>query len=157
MEAAEWAERKVGQIGAKREAEMLRDQLNLKRQQLRESHFQALTESVFNAFCCGCKEYNKRRASGDSAIEFHIGRISILKRDAGWSEIWVERNPGTLSIRVRANQCSFRFDRTYRPEPLADGTVVLFCRETQSLSSPEDVALGAIDVFLDGREWGERL
>ena len=158
MEAAEWAEQKVEQVQAKREADALRDRLSLKRLELRESHFPELAQAAFDAFHRGCEEYNKRRLLGEPSIGFHVSRrISILKRDAGWSEIWVERNRATLSLRIRAHRCSFRFDRTYRPEPLADGSVVLLRLETQSLASPDGVAQEAIGAFLDGKELGERL
>lgn len=157
MEAAEWAERKVEQMQERNEATVLRDRLSLKRQELRESHFPELVQQVFDAFGRGCEEYNKRRSSSEASIGFYRDHISILKRDAGWSEIWVERISSTLTIRVRAYKCSFRFDLTYRPEPLADGSVVLLCREEQALANADDVAQRAINAFLDGREWGERL
>jgi hypothetical protein len=40
---------------------------------------------------------------------------------------------------------------------MVDGSVVLLCRETNSLATPDDVAQEAMDAFLDGRELGDRL
>jgi hypothetical protein len=132
--------------------------LSLERQQLRKSHFPELAQAVLDAFQRHREEYNKLRLSSECSIEFYVQfAVSILKRDAGWSEMLIERNPATLSIRIRANRCSFRFDRTYRPEPMVDGSVVLLCRETNSLATPDDVAQEAMDAFLDGRELGDRL
>lgn len=158
MEASAWAQQKAQEMQAVKTAEEVRAALNLERQRIRTSNFPDLTRAVLTSFQEHCGEYNKVRSKNERSVEFSaIGpSLYMLRRDAGWSEMNIRINLSACTINISANRCSFRYDLTYRPEALADGTAVLSCSNGQ-LVTPENVAQKAIDAFLDGREMAERL
>jgi hypothetical protein len=158
MEASEWAQQKVQSIQAAKAADSVRDALNLERQKIRTSNFPELVREVVESFQCHCGEYNKIRGKGERSLDFHgIGPSHfMLRRDAGWSEIHLHTNLLTNTMNLVANRCSFRYNLTYRPEALADGSALLLCSDGD-MATPDDVAQRAIGAFLDGREMAERL
>jgi hypothetical protein len=159
MEASAWAQQKAQSMQAANAANEVRSALNLERQRIRTSNFPALVEGVVEAFQNHCEEYNKVRAQGARSIGFSaIGpSLYLLRRDAGFSEMHLRVNLSGCFIRVTAQNCSFRYDRTYRPEALDNGAAMLSNSLGGSLVSPECVAQEAMDAFLDGRELADRL
>jgi hypothetical protein len=159
MGAAEWARQKVESIQETKKADEVRAALNLERQTIRRANFPDLVQEVTEAFQSYCEEYNRHRLAGDRSLHYHVasGTLSLLKRDAGLSEMQVQVNFSVCAIRVTAHNCSFQYVRTYRPEALDDGSAMLSHSGSGHLVTPDDVAREAMDTFLDGRELAERL
>lgn len=159
MDAAEWAQRKVEDIQAAQEVERVRAALNLERQNIRRANFPDLVQAVNDSFRSYCEEYNKRKPARERRVDYQpmSGALSLLKRDAGISEMQIQVNHAAQALRVTAHNCDFRYNRTYRPEAIEDGSAMLSCADSRRLVNPDDVARDAMDEFLAGRERAERL
>jgi len=159
MKASEWAQRKAESISAAREASSVEAALKLERLNIRKANFPDLVQSVHDAFSAYCEEYNKRRPAGDKSLHYIAmsGTLSLLKRDAGFSEIHVRVNFAARTMRVTAHNCSFQYDHLYRPEATDDGGALFLCSGNGCLITPDDVAQMAMDAFLDGHEMAMRL
>lgn len=159
MKAEEWAQQRAESLSTANKAFALRAALNLERQSIRKANFPGLVRDVNAAFQSYCEEFNKHRPREESSLHYYAGngQISVLKRDAGFSEMQIEVNLCAYTIRVTARNCSFTYDRLYRPEATDDGGALLSYSMNNSLVTPDDVAQSAIDAFLDGQELARRL
>jgi hypothetical protein len=151
MEPSEWAQSQAEDMQGKKDAQILKDAVFLKRQKMKEAHAPELWGAIIQAFQVHCAEYNRCRPQSERSIGFSCLQINsyMLRRDAGWSELKVDFNPSTGTIRAKANNCGF--NETYQPKVLKDGEVVLF-RRGQFPVTPNEIAQTAMEAFLSGRE-----